>query len=45
MDSEPKTRRELKKDPRIKSQGKHGKYSQKHVRQVESLKEKKPSQK
>lgn len=36
----PKTRKESKKDQRQKSQGKDGKYSQKHVRAVEALKEK-----
>ena len=28
----PKTRKEKKKDPKEKGQGKDGKYSQKHVR-------------
>ena len=36
----PKTRRDSKKDQRQKGQGKDGKYSQKHVRTVEALKEK-----
>lgn len=36
----PKTRKEKKKDQKEKGQGKDGKYSQKHVRQVEALKEK-----
>jgi hypothetical protein len=36
----PKTRRETKKDQKEKGQGKNGKYSNKHIRQVESLKEK-----
>ena len=36
----PKTRRESKKDQKEKGQGKDGKYSQKHVRQMEALKEK-----
>ena len=36
----PKTRRESKKDQKEKGQGKNGKYSQKHVREVEKLKEK-----
>ena len=37
----PKTRKETKKDQKQKGQGKDGKYSQKHVRQTEALKEKK----
>jgi hypothetical protein len=37
---QPKTRRETKKDQKEKGQGKNGKYSNKHVRQVEALKEK-----
>lgn len=37
----PLTRRENKKDQREKGQGKHGKYSAKHVRQVEKLKDQK----
>lgn len=37
---QPKTRREVKKDQKEKGKGKDGKYSQKHVRQVEALKEK-----
>ena len=41
MDNQPKTRRESKKDPREKGAGKDGKYSAKHVRMMESLKEKK----
>ncbi len=36
----PKTRRETKKDPREKAGGKDGKYSQKHIRTVETLKDK-----
>jgi hypothetical protein len=36
----PKTRRETKKDQKEKGQGKNGKYSTKHIRQVEALKEK-----
>ena len=36
----PQTRREKKKDQREKGQGKNGKYSAKHVREVEKLKEK-----
>jgi hypothetical protein len=36
----PKTRRETKKDQKEKGQGKNGKYSNKHIRQVETLKEK-----
>jgi hypothetical protein len=36
----PKTRRETKKDQREKGGGKDGKYSQKHVRTIEILKEK-----
>lgn len=35
----PKTRRESKKDQKEKGQGKDGKYSQKHIRQLENLKE------
>ena len=34
---EPTTRRETKKDQKEKGRGKDGKYSQKHVRQVEAL--------
>ena len=37
----PKTRRESKKDQREKGAGKDGKYSSKHVRQMNALKEKK----
>ena len=37
---QPKTRRETKKDQKEKGKGKDGKYSQKHIRQVEALKEK-----
>ena len=37
----PKTRREKKKDQREKGGGKDGKYSAKHVRNVESIKSKK----
>jgi hypothetical protein len=36
----PKTRRESKKDPKEKAQGKNGKYSSKHVRFVEAIQEK-----
>jgi hypothetical protein len=36
----PHTRRESKKDPKVKAQGKTV-YSSKHVRQFEALKEKK----
>ena len=36
----PKTRRETKKDQKQKGQGKDGKYSQKHIRTIESLKDK-----
>jgi hypothetical protein len=36
----PKTRKETKKDQREKGGGKDGKYSQKHIRQVENLKSK-----
>lgn len=39
----PKTRKETKKDQREKSRGKDGKYSQKHIRTVEALKEKRSS--
>jgi hypothetical protein len=35
---QPKTRREKKKDQREKGGGKDGKYSSKHIRQVEALK-------
>ena len=35
----PKTRREKKKDQREKGAGKDGKYTSKHVRQIEALKE------
>lgn len=34
---EPKTRKESKKNQKEKGGGKDGKYSQKHIRQVESL--------
>lgn len=37
MDSNPKTRKESKKDQRQKGSGKDGKYSQKHIRAVEAL--------
>lgn len=37
----PKTRRESKKDQREKGAGVNGKYSSKHVRQMDVLKEKK----
>lgn len=37
----PQTRREKKKDQKEKGQGKNGKYSNKHIREVEKLKEKK----
>jgi hypothetical protein len=36
----PQTRREKKKDQKEKGQGKDGKYSQKHIRTMETLKEK-----
>jgi hypothetical protein len=36
----PKTRRETKKDQKQKAQSKDGKYSQKHIRAIEVLKEK-----
>lgn len=39
----PRTRKETKKDQKEKSQGKDGKYSQKHVRAIEALKEKRKS--
>jgi hypothetical protein len=42
MDS-PSTRREKKKDQKEKGQGKDGKFSQKHVRQMEAIREKKGS--
>ena len=34
---EPKTRKETKKDQREKGGGKNGKYSSKHIREVEKL--------
>ena len=34
----PKTRQESKKDQKEKGKGKNGKYTQKHVRNVEGLK-------
>lgn len=37
---EPKTRKESKKNQKEKGGGKDGKYSQKHIRKVEELKEK-----
>ena len=37
----PKTRRESKKNQHVKAKGNDGKYSSKHVRQIESLKDKK----
>ena len=37
----PKTRKETKKDQKEKGGGKNGKYSQKHVRAVQELKDKK----
>lgn len=37
---QPKTRRESKKDPKRKADGKNGKYSGKHIRIQESLKKK-----
>jgi len=36
----PKTRRESKKDQKVKGQGKDGKYGQKHIRIVDALKNK-----
>jgi hypothetical protein len=39
----PKTRKESKKDQKEKGHGKDGKYSQKHIRTVEALKEKQKS--
>jgi hypothetical protein len=36
----PKTRKESKKDQKEKGAGKDGKYSQKHVRAVQELREK-----
>lgn len=38
---QPKTRRESKKDQKEKAQGSNGKYSSKHIRYVELLREKK----
>ena len=40
---DPKTRRETKKNQSEKGKGKDGKYSQKHIRAVESLKQSKHS--
>lgn len=40
MDSEPKTRRESKKSAKDKARGKDTCYSAKHVRHLESVKEK-----
>lgn len=40
MDSEPKTRRESKKSAKDKARGKDTCYSTKHIRQMESLREK-----
>lgn len=37
----PQTRREKKKDQRMKGEGKNGKYSSKHIRFVEKVKEQK----
>jgi hypothetical protein len=37
----PKTRRESKKDQKEKAQGTNGKYSSKHVRFMEAIREKK----
>ena len=37
----PATRREKKKDQKEKGSGKDGKYSQKHIRAVQELKDKK----
>jgi len=37
---EPKTRTETKKDQKEKGQGKNGKYTQKHIRLVRELQEK-----
>ena len=34
---QPKTRKESKKDQREKAGGKNGKYSTKHIREVEKL--------
>lgn len=39
----PQSRREKRKDQKEKGGGKDGKYSQKHIRTVEKLKEKKES--
>jgi len=36
----PQTRKEKKKDQKEKGRGKNGKYSSKHIRNVESLKSK-----
>jgi hypothetical protein len=36
----PKTRKESKKDQKEKGSGKDGKYSQKHIRLMETLREK-----
>jgi hypothetical protein len=40
MDSQPKTRRESKKSAKDKARGKDTCYSSKHVRQLETLREK-----
>ena len=37
---DPKTRKQTKKDQREKGQGKNGKYSSKHIRVKESVREK-----
>jgi hypothetical protein len=43
MDKDPKPRRETKKTAKEKAQGKTTIYSAKHVRQLESLREKSKS--
>ena len=37
---DPKTRKESKKNPKEKSEGKDGKYSKKHIRLADRLQEK-----
>lgn len=36
----PKTRRESKKDQKLKGEGRSGKYTAKHIRTIEELKRK-----
>jgi hypothetical protein len=44
MDDPPKTRKESKKDQQEKARGKDGKHSQKHIRYIEAIKDKKSKQ-